>query len=310
MKHLASRLRATTARRSAPLSLCLWLLLVAACEEDETGPQDTKDASATGITGWDASGPPGPLATGDGSVDLPTTTSFAGQDAATNLDADVPTAPPSGTGDAGAPVADGGVAAAGVIETVMVVTSYVYGVGGSLTLDASPLILFKDGSACRDMNFVVEGLDVPTHKAMYPRSWTSWKLFDGKVALANGTKWVYLDYQLRYPPLPQGQVFDGKFMRLTGGGNTSVGGDVLIVAQAVVRFFPDHRFVQGSFAGVTSSATVALSTPPDQQGSYEIDGYQIQLRYDDGKLVRTSLVWTPNDPQALYLSGRSYVVSN
>jgi hypothetical protein len=45
------------------------------------------------------------------------------------------------------------------------------GIGGTILQDPRPMILFKDGWACREMNFVVRGLDEATHRAMFPKAW-------------------------------------------------------------------------------------------------------------------------------------------
>jgi hypothetical protein len=196
------------------------------------------------------------------------------------------------------------------IDTVMVEMKYGVGPGGGFTLDVRPVILFKDGTACRDMNFVARHDDVATHRMKYPNAWTRWQVIDGKVALQNGSRWVYLDFQLKYPPLARGYTLNDVYRHLSGGGNTSFGGDVLIVTEATYQLTSGHRFAQGSFAGVLSSSVTSLSVPPDQQGDYEIEGYRITLHYDSGKTVTTSFVFNERDPGIILLSGTSFVSSS
>jgi len=198
----------------------------------------------------------------------------------------------------------------GELEAVMVETKYVVGPGGGLAIDMKPVILFTDGTACRDINYLARNEDVATHRMKYPNAWTRWQVIDGKVALQNGSRWIYLDFQINYPPLARGYTLNDVYRHLGGGGNTAFGGDVLIVTEATYQLNAHHRFIQGSFAGVLSDSITAINAPADQQGTYEIEGYRITLRYDSGKTVTTSFVYNERDAGLIFLNGVSFVSSS
>jgi len=196
--------------------------------------------------------------------------------------------------------------AQGEIETVMMYLVYQLGIGGGLTPNPRPIILFKDGSATTDINFVVRDLDVPTHKSMFPETWTEWKVVDGKVARKKEMNWTSLDFQLKYPPNPSSLTFDDTFEHLSG----ATIGETTAFSQRSVRFFPDHKVIWGSTVGVTGPNVVFGSFPPDQRGTYQIDGYAIEFKWDDGKTTRSSFVWNEQDPGAVFIAGAGYVASN
>lgn len=196
-------------------------------------------------------------------------------------------------------------------EAIMAETLAGFGVGGTITFDFRPIIIFKDGYACRDINFLLEKMPADTHRSMYPQRWVKWKLIDGKVALQSGQdRWTYLDFQYRYPPLARDATFDGVFTRLTGAGNSAFGGDATLAVQSTFLLTKDRRFVQSVSSAVMAGPATAGSAPPDQSGSYELDGYSATFRYDSGKTVTTTVVYTPEDASAVFINGRPYVRDN
>ena len=198
----------------------------------------------------------------------------------------------------------GSTPASGEIETVMMYVVYSFGIGGGVYPNPRPIILFKDGSATTDINFVVRGLDVPTHKVMFPDTWTEWKTIDGKVARRNGMSWTALDFQLKYPPNASSLALDDTFTHLNG----LTIGETTAFTQKSVRFFSDHRVIWGSSAGVIDPNATVASLPPDQRGTYQIDGYTIEFKWDDGKITEASFVWSEQDPGAVFIAGAGYVL--
>lgn len=173
------------------------------------------------------------------------------------------------------------------------------GVSGSVIQEPRPMILFRDGSACRDMNFVVSGIDKTAHQAKYPNAWLKWKLAGGKYALQNGNDWKPLYFQIKYPPHDRDFTLQAKFTNISGA--TIV--DVTAFSQKVVHLSDDHRIVAGNYAAVTSPANVTQVAPPDKRGTYQVDGYTIEFKWDDGTITKTSFVYSEEDADAIYLSG-------
>jgi hypothetical protein len=182
------------------------------------------------------------------------------------------------------------------IETVVLATRAGVGIGGAVTTELVPTLLFKDGSACRDIELVVSNQDAAAHKTAKPNTWTEWKLIDGKFALGSGTSFTTLYYQQPYPPLPSGFTLDGRFSRVTGGGTP------LDAAGAIGTYAmtPDQHFVR-SFSSSTST-----TKPPDRKGTYEIIDYRITLSYDDGTSGVASFVFRESDPNLVLIQGGTF----
>ncbi|RYZ57792.1 MAG: hypothetical protein EOP07_08910 [Proteobacteria bacterium] len=190
----------------------------------------------------------------------------------------------------------------GGIETVAMDSTYQIGAGGGFYFLPSPVIVFKDGSLCEDIDFFTEGLDAAAHRAKHPNSWTKWRMENGvrQVQDSKGD-WGNIGYGEEYAPLPKGTTFAASFTNTSGGGDTSLGGSTITLALSRIELRADSRFVQGKFVSASSSGTTVGSAPADQQGSYEIDGYLIALRYDDGNTVVRSLVIDPAYTKILWL---------
>lgn len=264
-------IHAPTLLSSTPSIRLAWLLgvltLAAACSDDGASdpPIDTEMPPATAEAGM----PP----SGDDAVTIPSDAGVRPDDS--DVDA-------------------GGIEIRAMLETVVI--------DQKTEADRAPIALFRDGSACRDLEFVfVTGGDATAHRAVHPDAWTTWKLEDSKIALQTGGALRTLTSQHRYGPLGQGAPLDGAFMRLADGGAD----DVSIAAQSELAFDQTGRFVQGDFAAAYPDLA-ASEAPPDQQGSYEIDGYRILLRYDDGGTATTTIVFDPSEPDTLFLGGRAF----
>ena len=200
---------------------------------------------------------------------------------------------------------DAKVTVAGDIETVAMDVDYTTDGVGVYPIPR-PTILFKDGSACRDMNFVVRGLSVADHKKMYPNTWLQWREVDSKIQVGNGMKWRVLDFQQRYAPNPSSFTLDQTYTHLTSVSTV----DSSAFAQQSVRFTKDHKMLWGSVASVSTPNGSTSAIPPDRRGSYHIDGYVMEISWDDGKSTKTSLVWSAEDPKAVYIGGAGYVATN
>lgn len=267
------------------------------------GGNEAADAASQGAAPSGAMGGPGRAATDAGSRGAAEADKDKDKDAAKDQSRDAGTEPPRPS-DAATPTGSPVVTAAqGEIETVMMYITYTIGVGGSPSPTPRPIILFKDGSATTDINFVVRNLDVATHKSMFPNTWTEWKVVDGKVARKSGMDWRPLDFQQKYPPNPSNLALDDAFQHLSG----ATVGETTAFTQRSVRFFADHKVLWGSVTGVTGPNVVFGSFPPDQRGTYQIDGYTIEFKWDDGKVTRSSFVWNEQDPGAVFIAGAGYV---
>jgi hypothetical protein len=198
---------------------------------------------------------------------------------------------------------------AGRIDSFGFDTKAGMGMGGFITTEIYPVVLFRDGSALTD----VTGLNDPAaHRRANPENWVQWRRSGGKIELMKSSGWKAMSFPRTYASLPAGFRLDGMFRRLSGGGTMGVGGDQSVSVVSEYRFWPDGSVVRGGRAGAMASAgsssVVTSSVSPDVRGTYRIDGLTLAIRYDDGSSERRILVADPADPKtAIWLDGRGYV---
>ncbi len=185
------------------------------------------------------------------------------------------------------------------------------GIGGFITTEIYPVVLFRDGRLLTD----VEGLMFPggpaAHQAAHPKDWTRWRRQGGELQTAGEKGWEKLPFQSTFKQLPAGMRLDGLYRRLGGTGNIAVGGTATVAAWNEYRFTPDGRVTRGGGAGARAEAgggsVVTRSQAAGQQGSYRIEGVMLTIRYDDGSEEARLIVTDPKDPSgAIWLDGQGY----
>lgn len=185
------------------------------------------------------------------------------------------------------------------------------GIGGFITTEIYPVVLFRDGRLLTDM----EGLMFPggpaAHQAAHPKDWTRWRRQGGELQITGDKGWEKLPFQSTFKQLPAGMRLDGLYRRLGGTGNIAVGGTATVAAWNEYRFTPDGRVTRGGGAGARAEAgggsVVTRSQAAGQQGSYRIEGVMLTIRYDDGSEEARLIVTDPKDPSgAIWLDGQGY----
>ena len=186
------------------------------------------------------------------------------------------------------------------------------GVGGFMTLDIYPIVLFATGEALIDVTGLSFPAGLEAHRRANPDDWTRWRRAGGSLQLAKERGWEKPAFQATYPRLPDGFRLDGFFRALSGAGTLAVGGSQEVVAWREYRFWSDGRVLRGGGAGGRSeagNASVATSSvAPDRRGRYRIEGLMLQISYDDGSVESRMLIADPSDPKtAIWLDGVGYV---
>lgn len=186
------------------------------------------------------------------------------------------------------------------------------GVGGFMTLDIYPIVLFATGEALIDVTGLSFPAGLEAHRRANPDDWTRWRRAGGSLQLAKERGWEKPAFQATYPRLPDGFRLDGFFRALSGAGTLAVGGTQEVVAWREYRFWSDGRVVRGGGAGgraeAGNAAVATSSVAPDRRGRYRIEGLMLQISYDDGSVESRMLIADPNDPKtAIWLDGVGYV---
>jgi hypothetical protein len=183
------------------------------------------------------------------------------------------------------------------------------GMGGFITTEIYPMVLFRDGTALTD----VERLANPeAHRRANPEDWIPWQHVGGKVELAKSSRWEALPFPKTYASLPIRYRLNGLFRRLSGVGNIAIGGGESVSAVSEYRFWPDGAVVRGGSLGASAasgtSSVVTNSVSPNLLGTYRIDWLTLSIVFDDRSTERRILVADPSDPKtAIWLDDYGYV---
>jgi hypothetical protein len=84
-----------------------------------------------------------------------------------------------------------------------------------------------------------------------------------------------------------------RYKRISGGGNTALGGEVMIARSSIYTFTPDGRFrIEGSVGASNSGEQTGVSTTLQSEsamaGRYALDDHTLVLTYSDGRRSGTS----------------------
>lgn len=185
------------------------------------------------------------------------------------------------------------------------------GVGGFLTTNIFPVVLFKDGTALTE----IEGLNFPgglaAHRRANPDDWTRWRHQGDEWQLQSKGKWEKLAFRATYSTLPAGFHLTGHYSRLGGTGTVGVGGTASVTVVREYSFGADGQVVRGGAAGSSTrdgnASVVTSNVAPNRRGRYSIDGVTLRIRYDDGSQEQRIIVTDPADPKSvIWLDGDGF----
>jgi hypothetical protein len=181
------------------------------------------------------------------------------------------------------------------------------GVGGFLTQDIYPMVLFRNGEALKDVKGLTYSEGLNAHRSANPDQWTKWRRSGGRVELQTSEGWKPLPFGQTYQSLPSQFRLNGTYRSLSGTGNVAIGGNSSVAAWRTYTFSSDGRVVRDGGAGASSGGTVSSSTAPNQRGRYEVDGLILRIQYEDGTTEERILITNPKDPKsAIWLDGTGY----
>jgi hypothetical protein len=170
-----------------------------------------------------------------------------------------------------------------------------FGVGGMMIMEFEPVILFKDGSYYEIRDQALEDTDLAAARQAHPKAWGKWTGGGASFTLTGSSgKPYHMDLQqgqfYKAFPASAGKL-SSKYERMSGGGNSAVGGDVMIAVQNQIAFSPDGRFAQGADVGALNSGNMTgvastVAARNGKTGTYTIKDYTLTLTYADGKVER------------------------
>lgn len=178
---------------------------------------------------------------------------------------------------------------------VIVVESYGFGVGGMVIMTFSPYLLFQDGTIYKiaKTGIAPEDLEIENSQRTSPSDWGKWIKNGDRLQVQWGDgKSNDWDNYFSVVPGSSNERLHGYYTSIGGGGNTALGGDVMIAVSNNLTFFEDGSFSQqkssgGSAPGVTTSSTSQID------GTYEINGYTITFKNTSGQLEKNFSIIFP-----------------
>ena len=198
-----------------------------------------------------------------------------------------------------------------------------FGVGGMGTVEFEPLVMLNDGSFYMPDDAALEDVDMASERAAHPRRFGRWTKSGSGYSLSeddhNPVAYAVGDGSF-FPAFaaPAGETIAATYERISGGGNSAMGGEMTIAVSNDIRFGTDGRFETGSSMGAIGSGeqsgvgTAVSRGRRATGGRYTLDRYTLTLRYDDGRTERRFFAYgaqgTPPriDRDMLFMGDRVY----
>jgi hypothetical protein len=186
------------------------------------------------------------------------------------------------------------------------------GMGGFITLDIHPVVLFKSGDLLLNVAALRDSRGIDALLAARPEDWTRWRREGGELQIRKQDQWEKLPFQTVYSRLPDGLRLEGLFRSLGGTGNLASGGSQSVTIVDEYRFAADGALTRsgavGSRAESGNTSVATRAAPGVRHGRYRIEGLVLQIDYDDGLREQRLLIADPKDPSGgIWLDGEAYV---
>jgi hypothetical protein len=182
-------------------------------------------------------------------------------------------------------------------------------------------ILFKNGDVWRDPHLPPQDIDVAKAKTADAKNWGYWKRSGDTISLCmpDGPQNRCEPAQMiPYDAAPRDQHVEGGWhSTLSYSSNTASSNTAMGVATSTLTLHASGRFEREGFAGAsfqnqagTTAGGTFANVSPTTTGRYRIDGYGLELDYDDGRVERDLFYWAggpDNRYGMLMLNGTQYL---
>jgi hypothetical protein len=184
----------------------------------------------------------------------------------------------------------------------------------------SDYILFKNGEVWRHPQLPPQDIDVAKAKHLTSTDWGSWQRAGNVtvIRMPGGHDERYEPAQLvRYEAAPKNEHVEGSWHTTLSYVSNAGGHSTTGVSNNTLTLHADGRFIWDSFSGAgfqnstgsTRTGGTFTNPRPVHAGHYHIDGYTLELNYDDGRVERDLFYWAggPNKRYDLrLLNGKKY----
>jgi hypothetical protein len=201
------------------------------------------------------------------------------------------------------------------IKGVVINLEYSYGVGGAVISEYAPYLLLNDGSLYSNPVVSPYEFDVALSKQREPKKWGTWKISGGAITVTwpgrnKSERWEKNWFWAR--PAAGNEKMEGAFTSIAGAGNTAMGGNVMTVSSKNILFNTLGRFALTSVAVNNNNYTdygIATSaySKKDEAGAYILNGYSIELRFNNGTTMRRAFYFYPKDKAHFGIGNHVYM---
>lgn len=197
-----------------------------------------------------------------------------------------------------------------------------FGVGGMVILEYRPVILLKDGTYYEIGDTALEDVDLAAERSANPKRFGRWSRSGGGYVLtgADGKANSYaLQDGTLFKAYPAGQpsMLATRYKRISGGGNTALGGDVMIARSSIYTFLPGGRFsIEGSVGASNSGGQTGVATTVQSDraaaGRYALDKHTLVLTFSDGRQERHFFAYASKgnppelDPEMIFIDDSTF----
>jgi hypothetical protein len=202
------------------------------------------------------------------------------------------------------------------INTVIMHLEYEVGMGGGIYPVYNAYVLFKDGSIYKYPELCLDDIDMSDSKLTEPRKWGTWKknnqtlltYWPAEKPKEQNEEWEQKSYYT-VQPAQKDEKLEGDFKTISGGGNTALGGEVMVVSAANIVFGMQGKFSIARTAGVSSGRDFweNNSGSSSETGTYKLDNYSIEFKYNNGKTERRFFYFYPDSRKHFGIGNSVYM---
>jgi hypothetical protein len=204
-----------------------------------------------------------------------------------------------------------------------------FGVGGMAIFDFEPLVFFRDVTYFEVEGAAIEDVDLAASRRASARKWGRWSKSGSGFTLINADgKSSHEELQdgsffKAFPAEAAGNRLAALYKRVSGGGNSALGGEMTIAVRNNLIFSADGHYTHSSSAGATGSGdTTGVATSAYSRrsaggvGRYDIERYTIVLTEPDGTARRQFFAFGSRknpprpDPDMIFIGDRVFVADD
>ncbi len=200
------------------------------------------------------------------------------------------------------------------IKGIIINLEHSYGAGGSVISEYMPYLLLNDGSIYSSPVVSPYEFNVALSKQREPKKWGTWKIIGSAITVNwpgrnKSEKWEKNWFWAR--PAAGNEKIEGAFTSMIGAGNSAIGGNVVTVSSKNILFNTLGRFALTGVGVGTNYTDYNIATSAyskkDEAGSYKLNGYSIELRFNNGTTMRRAFYFYPKDKAHFGIGNHVYV---